>query len=188
MRLWKKVLAATTAGVLCLGSVSVPSLQNVLEPVGTMLSASATVPYYYDGTYEDLYYDITDAGEITITGCNKNAVSVEIPREINGKSVTKIGGYAFGDCTSLTAVTIPDSVTSIGGGAFSETLWLTKKQEENPLVIVNGILIDGTTCTDNVVIPDGVTSIGDNAFSGCTSLTEITIPDSVTEIELTPKS
>ena len=32
----------------------------------------------------------------------------------------------------------------------------------------------------NVVIPDGVIKIGDWAFSGCSSLTSIEIPDSVT--------
>ena len=76
MRLWKKFLAAATAGVLCLGSAGVTGLQNVFESVGTVLSASALVPTSYDGTYGDLYYNITDAGEITITGCNENAVSV----------------------------------------------------------------------------------------------------------------
>lgn len=97
MRLWKKVLAAATASVLCLGSAGVTGLQNVFESVGTVLSASALVPTSYDGTYGDLYYNITDAGEITITGCNENAVSVEIPREINGKSVTSVGNAAFKD-------------------------------------------------------------------------------------------
>ena len=33
-------------------------------------------------------------------------------------SVTSIGDWAFGDCTSLTSITIPDSVTSIGYWAF----------------------------------------------------------------------
>ena len=159
MRLWKKVLATATAGVLCLGSVSVPSLQNVLESVGTVLSVSATVPNEYDGTYGDLYYDVTDAGEITITSWNENAVSVEIPREINGKSVTSVGNAAFKDCTDLTEITIPDSVTSIGEYAFCGCASLTE-----------------------ITIPDGVTSIGDFAFCICTSLTEITIPDSVTVI------
>ena len=35
------------------------------------------------------------------------------------EGVTSIGGFAFYDCTSLTSVTIPDSVTSIGDVAFS---------------------------------------------------------------------
>ena len=41
MKLWKKVLSAATAGVLCLGSVGVTGMQSVLESVGTVLSVSA---------------------------------------------------------------------------------------------------------------------------------------------------
>ncbi len=96
--------------------------------------------------------------------------------------VTSIGEYAFFACTSLTGITIPDSMTYIGGNAFKETPWFTAKREENPLVVVNGILIDGTTCSGDITIPDNVTSIGDIAFSCCYDLTDITIPDSVTSI------
>ena len=35
MRLWKKAIAAMTAGVLCVGSVGMTGLQGVLESVGT---------------------------------------------------------------------------------------------------------------------------------------------------------
>ena len=40
-------------------------------------------------------------------------------------------------------------------------------------------LVDKINC---VVIRNGVTSIGDSVFSGCTGMTSITIPDSVTSI------
>ena len=97
------------------------------------------------------------------------------------ESVTSIGNDAFRECTSLTEVVIPESVTSIGSDAFFRTIWLSNKQKENPLVIVNHILIDGNTCSGAVEIPDGVTSIGRRAFWYCT-LTEVTIPESVTSI------
>ena len=200
MRFWKKVLASVTVGVLCVSGVGLSGVESVQESVGTVLSASA-----YDGTYEGLHYNVTDTGEIEIAKCNKDAATVvNIPTEIDGKPVTSIGKHAFsgfslteitipdsvtsiGDCsfwgcTSLTEITLPDSVTYIGYKAFLDTPWLKIKQAENPLVIVNHILIDGTTCTGSVSIPSGVTSIGVWAFDGCISLTEITIPDSVTSI------
>ncbi|MBP0972881.1 MAG: leucine-rich repeat protein [Oscillospiraceae bacterium] len=97
-------------------------------------------------------------------------------------SVTSIGVSAFYNCTSLTDITIPDSLTNIGSFAFKGTPWLKAKQAENPLVVVNGILIDGQTCSGAVTIPDSVTSIGDAAFNNCEGLTGISIPDSVTSI------
>ena len=161
MKFWKKVLASVTAGVLCLGGVGLSGVESVLESMGTVLSASAIVPYSYDGsTYEGLYYNVTDTGEIEIAGCYEYVRKVNIPIEIDGKSVTSIGEYAFYKCTSLTEITIPDSVTSIGEYAFYKCTSLTA-----------------------ITIPDGVTSIREGTFSGCTSLTEITIPDSVTYIE-----
>ena len=80
MQLWKKALAAVTAGVLCLGSVGISGVQSVLESVRTVLTASADVPGEYDGTYGDLYYK-NDDDLVSIVGCKTTAESVEIPAE-----------------------------------------------------------------------------------------------------------
>ena len=154
MKFWKKVLASVTAGVLCLGGAGLSGAESVQESMGTVLSASAYVPYSYDGRYEGLYYNVTDTGEIEITGCYEYVRKVNIPIEIDGKSVTSIGSSAFYDCTSLTEITIPDSVTSIGWRAFSYCTSLTE-----------------------ITIPDSVTSIGECAFYDCTSLKNVYISD-----------
>ena len=192
MRFWKKVLASVTVGVLCVSGVGLSGVESVQESVGTVLSASA-----YDGTYEGLHYNVTDTGEIEIAKCNKDAATVvNIPTEIDGKPVTSIGKhafsgfslteitipdsvasigeYAFYGCTSLTEITLPDSVTYFGYKAFRDTPCLKIKQAENPLVIVNHILIDGTTCTGSVSIPSGVTSIGVWAFVSDRTEPEVT--------------
>ena len=60
MQLWKKSLAALTAGVLCLGGIGVSGSLNMPGSVG-VLSASAE-----EGTYGSLSYDVINAGEIEL--------------------------------------------------------------------------------------------------------------------------
>ena len=92
-------------------------------------------------TYGDFQYSVLDDGTVEITGYNSSAEKVDIPKTIDGKSVTSIGEIAFSYCDSLTSITIPDSVTSIGDSAFRECSSLTR-----------------------ITIPDGVTEIGYSAF------------------------
>ena len=174
MKLWKKGLAALTAGLLCLGSVGLS---------GVELPASADVPYFYDGTYGDLYYDVIDAVEIRITGCEKEVTAVEIPAEIAGKPVTSVGRSAFSGCNSLAAVTIPDSVTRIGLDAFYKCSSLTTITMPDGVTILGADAFSFCTSLTEVTMPNSLTSIGESAFSDCKKLTSITIPDSVTSIE-----
>ena len=109
--------------------------------------STAPVPFTYT----------TNNGTITITGYTGAGGDVAIPGTINGLPVTSIGGDAFA-WSSVTNVTIPDSVTSIGGDAFA---W---------------------SSVTNVTIPDSVTSIGTNAFYVCSGLTSVTIGTNVSSI------
>ena len=116
--------------------------------------------------------------------------------------VTRIGKYAFRNCTKLTNVTIPKSITNIGIDAFRDCKELTKVNitdlaawcnicfdylqnsfsfSSNPLIYASKLYLNGELITD-LYIPDSVTSIRNYAFLSCTGLTSVTIPDSVTSI------
>ncbi|MBR1788836.1 MAG: leucine-rich repeat protein [Bacteroidaceae bacterium] len=112
--------------------------------------------------------------------------SVTIPN-----SVAAIGNFAFDGCSGLTSISIPSNVTIIGRGAFrycsnleqivveSDNMTYDSREGCNAIIeTTSNTLIAGCKNTN---IPESVTSI-DLAFCGCSGLTSVTIPNSVTSI------
>ena len=121
----------------------------VLLLIGCMfLSSSAFAAQDGDYTYTE------SGGNATITAYTGAGGAISIPATlgVEGYPTVAIGDNAFFVNTTLTSVTIPDSVTSIGNQAFFNC---------NGLISVN--------------IPDSVTSIGNQAFNYCYVLTSITV-------------
>jgi hypothetical protein len=125
----------------------------------TPLQASA------DETDGDYTFTIsgTNATIVGYTGTGDPDGKLDIPSKLSANAteytVTAIDVDAFASNTSITSVTIPESVVSIDSGAFSNC---------TSLETVNGM--------------DGVTSMGDGVFYHCTSLETITISEKVTSI------
>ena len=78
--------------------------------------------------------------------------SITIPSNVNGYTVISIGKYAFGYCTGLSGVTIPNTVVSIKYLAFWSCTGLTE-----------------------LFIPSSVSNFGVTPFNGCSGLTHIVV-------------
>lgn len=146
--------------------------------------------FCYDSSEQGLVYE----GNNPLQYAHNLYLNGELVNELT-IPVSVIGAYQFYGCTSITSVTIPDSVTTICTGAFTGCTNLTSvhisdlrtwcsicfgngygyySNDGNPLLNAHNLYLNGELVTE-LTIPDSLTSINFNSFSGCTCLTSITV-------------
>ncbi len=103
--------------------------------------------FQYDGTLEKVDFGNTLAGICANAFYGCNALREVIAK---GGTITEIEPNAFGACSNLERIDIPDSVQTIDAGAFY-----------------------GCYRLFTIAIPKNVTFIGDSAFYDCTMLYEV---------------
>ena len=162
-----------------------------LSSGGTMLGSAAEAPVSAPTSAEssdslsvgDYSYVILADNTAAITGYTGSDEVLEIPGDIDGRSVTAIGEYAFIRCTNLKSITLPDSVTSIGKFAFCSCTSLERITIPDSMKSIPDCVFKGCTALKTVELPETLTNIGGMSFYGCTSLEEITIPESAKSID-----
>ena len=169
------------------------SMILAISMVLTFLPVSAISAFADVGSTssDDLKWSIDDNGTLTISGYgamkdydnyanrspwhNFNFTNVVIE-----DGVTSIGEWAFYEC-KLTQITIPNSVTSIGKNAFDSS-GLTSVTIPSSVTSVGEYAFVRCSSLSSLTIENSV--ISRYEFYGCTSLTEVTIPGAVSTIEV----
>ena len=159
MKVKSKLLSAVIAGTVALTNLSV---------MGTMPDTFAAEN---DIKYDDyLYYSKIDFDNdseydyVAISDCERDAVSVDIPEEIEGLPVKVIDKQAFYGNTNLTSVSIPETVTVIGDNAFARTK-ISTIQLPTALEEIGNTVFYSTNLTE-IKIPDTVKSVGSDILHG----------------------
>jgi hypothetical protein len=119
---------------------------------------------------------VTTIGEGAFGDC-RSLTSVTIPN-----NATLVWNSAFSGCTALASVVIPSNVTTIGNYAFIYCSSLASVVITGNLISIGNEAFAYCSALRSIDIPNSVTTIGDSAFHGCSSLVSIAIPDSVTTI------
>lgn len=119
---------------------------------------------------KDNEYTLADIGDCEDT-------DIIIPKTYNGCPVSAIGDRAFANCSSLTRVTIPDSIISIGFATFSGCVDLKSVTLPDSVTSIGSSAFECCGNLNVIIIPDAVISIGDSPFSYCDSLTNISVAE-----------
>lgn len=107
--------------------------------------------------------------------CNSGLEAIDLP-----EGLTEIEDYTFMDCRNLARVNMPSGVISIGRMAFYNTALETVELPESLREL--GLDCFSMTPLRTVTIPEGVQTIENQAFYGCTHLTTVSLPNTLTSI------
>ena len=148
---------------------------------------------------DDVFYFDCEVGKAFLSYANRNTADYTVE-----DGTFFVRSYAFAGSETLRSITMPESVKRVGdysvfvnciieNAAIPIRLLEQLNDEQRKQLVTLSLFGDGVTEIDssafsgcssltNVTIPDSVTSIGSGAFYGCSGLTSVTIGNGVTSI------
>jgi len=130
--------------------------------------------------YDAFIYSYSKAGDtVYIREYVGEGGDVVIPEEIDGLPVVYIAQAAFGECTDVTSIQIPDNVQSIAREAFTGCTNLKSVNIPEGVTILSYYVFEDCASLESVALPSTLVEIEEGAFEGCASLTSVVIPEGV---------
>ena len=128
---------------------------NVRHWLLLMVCLFSSLPSWADDyTKDGIIYSIDEtAGTASVKGVeSKSITTANIESSVKGCKVTRIEDSAFGYCSSMTSINIPNTITYIGWHSF-----------------------DRCSSLESLYIPTSVTTISGDAFLGCHSIKSFSV-------------
>ena len=132
---------------------------------------------------ETLEFKLSKDGQsyIVVGSQDCEASTVIIPAEYKGLPVTEIGEFAFEYHTTMTAITLPETLRKIGNFAFSGTLIRHIDLPDSVEQIGGEAFVDAYL--ESITLGLGIKTISREAFAGIPNLKSVIIPGTVEVIE-----
>ena len=146
-------------------------LLTLLVAVLSVQAQDAEIVTYTAGDWD---YIENQTG-ITLTAWSGKAIELQIPSELDGKTVTQLGRDLFKSNRDLRTVFIPEGVTTIGQNAFYGCESLKNVSLPNTLTKIDNSVFRYCTSLESIHIPFSVTSIGAFSFSDCVKLRSVNL-------------
>lgn len=131
--------------------------------------------------YLHLPPQVETVGEYAFADCG-SLLGVQLP-----EGLRRLGTDAFKHCEQLGGIALPRSLTAVPSRCFDGCTRLSRvrwQQGGDPcqLQIVDYEAFKGCTTLTELELPEGLCTIGQYAFSGCTALRSIRLPASLREM------
>ena len=144
---------------------------NPIIPISTdSVSTKFVIPTYLNGKI------VTEIGEAAFEN------QVNVTEFVLPDYLKMIRNSAFKGCSSLSNITIPNSVIHLDSNAFENCSYLQSVILSNNLFAIGNSVFKGCASLGNIILPSSVQHIDSSAFENCTYLTEVKVLREIADI------
>lgn len=166
------------------GDLPVTSIASRCFAHTGLTSVSIPDSYAHIGSYA--FYDCQNlqnvrfSSSLTAIDMGAFAESGLTAADLSDTKITSVSDYLFQNCETLKTVTLPDSLTRLGTASF-------RNSGITALTLPKGVTAIGESCFETsalqtIFLPESLETIGASAFRGDAGMTELYIPEAVSNI------
>lgn len=127
-------------------------------------------------TVDGKTYRVTSVDEMAFAN-NTTLTQLTLP-----ETITTFGQGAFANCSAMTAVNIPASIQEIPGACFAQCKKMAAFTLPEQVKAIGNLAFANCAKASKIELNEGITTIGERAFLGCSAVREITLPSTVSKM------